>query len=77
MSELKHPSDESMLLPLKSQGKFSLPTSSREMSEEDELMKEVLKYQEEQDKKKPRIGPDRMRKFDDIFASQINVGTKN
>ncbi len=58
-----------MLMPIKSQGKFSLPASSRDLSEEDELMKEVLKYQEEKDKRKSKVGPDRLRKFDDIFAS--------
>ncbi len=43
------------------------------MVDEDELRR----FKEEKDRRKLKVGDDRKKFIDDVFASQINIGTSN
>ena len=47
------------------------------MNEHDKYYMQVLKFQEEKEQRKGKVGADRYKKMDDVFSSQIDIGMLN
>jgi len=58
-------------------GNLLNPAKEFENKEIDGHYQDVINFQEEKKKRQGRVGNDRQRKFDDVFASSVNTGTKN
>lgn len=58
-------------MPLKPSGWYSAQ-GIKWMSVDEETL---LRFKEEKEQKKGKIGSDRLKLFDDVYSSQINIGT--
>ena len=56
-----------------------MPNTSRGPTDKETLKHkhDIIMFQLQEEERKRRVGPDRRRNFDDVYSSQINIGTEN